>query len=270
MRVKELLRANYQQVLLVYLAFLAMVCVSYFYVSGIVREQMLVIGDVTMDSTQISVSAGLRETELLFANVVQTVESELSAGGDNRQILLYLKETNTYFNAERSPLPDFMKVYAYVRGEWLDGSGWVPPENYVPESRPWYVGAESNDGRIFFSEPYVDAETGGMCISFSQKLYDHDGKSYGVLAVDLKLSRITDHVRGQSIAGDGYGVLIDDKGTFIVHRDPALVGKKLPEAGGDYARLARLLAEGKNISAVRFKDTDGKDSVVFFRTVFNG
>ena len=267
---KELIKGNYQQILFVFIAFLAMVLVSYIYVGNIMRNQMLLIGDASMDTTQTAVSAGLTESELLFANVVQTVESMLSAGKNNKDILEFLQNTNVYFNAERSPLPDFMKIYAYVRGEFLDGSGWVPPPEYSPPQRPWHIGAENNDGRIFFSEPYTDAETGGLCISFSQKLVDVNGTAYGILAVDLKLSRIADYVHNQHIVGNGYGVLIDDKLNFITHRDESLIGVNMAKAGGDYPKLVRMFAEGRPISAVSFTDTDKTDSIIFFRTVFTG
>ncbi|MDR1490899.1 MAG: response regulator [Desulfovibrio sp.] len=270
MKAKELLKTNYHQILLVFMAFLTMVLVSYFYVSNIVQRQMQIIGDASMDITQTAVSASLMETELLFANVVQTMENMLATGETNQELLVYLRETNTYFNAARSPLPDFMKVYAYVRGEWLDGSGWVPPPDFVPESRPWHIGAENNNGRIFFSEPYIDAETGEMCISFSQKLFDYHGKAHGILAVDLRLTRITNYVRDQRIAGNGYGVLIGDRMNFIVHRNPDLPGRIMSEAGGDYPRLAEMFSTENKISAVRFNDEDGTDSVIYFRPIFQG
>ena len=270
MNTKELIRTNYQQILFVLIAFLAMVLVSYVYVSRTVSNQMLLIGEASMDTTQTAVSAGLTETELLFANVMQTVENMLSNKEPNAEILAFLRSTNAYFNATRSPLPDFMKIYAYIRGEFLDGSGWVPPPGYRPESRPWHIGAENSNGKIFFSEPYTDAETGGLCISFSQKLFDRAGAAYGILAVDLKLTRIADYVHRQHIVGNGYGVLIDDKLNFITHRDEHLVGVNMSKAGGDYPKLAQMFADGKPISAMDFTDTDKTDSVIFFRTVFNG
>ncbi len=270
MNAKELIKTNYQQILFVFIAFLAMVLVSYVYVSKIVRNQMLLTGEASMDTTQTAVSAGLTEAELLFANVVQTVESMLSEQRDNKEILAFLRGTNTYFNAERSPMPDFMKIYAYIRSEFLDGSGWTPPPDYVPASRPWHVGAEHNNGKIFFSEPYTDAETGGLCISFSQKLFDNEGTAHGILAVDLKLTRVAEYVHAQRIVGNGYGVLIDDKLNFITHRDDKLIGVNMTKAGGDYTKLAQMFAEDKPISAVRFSDLDKTDSIIFFRTIFNG
>ncbi|WP_310601242.1 ATP-binding protein [Desulfobulbus sp.] len=267
---KKVLGRFYHQVLLVFGAFLIMVLVSYFYVSNIVSRQMQIIGDGSTDSIQTAVSASLKNTELFFTNIIHTLQGMLSAGSSNQEILHYLQELNLYFNTERSPLPDFMKIYGYIRGEWLDGSGWVPPLGYQPETRPWYIGANQYEQETYFSEPYIDAETGGICVSFSRKLFDRNGKPQGVLAVDLKLALITSYVQRQQIAGHGYGVLIDNEMNFIVHRDQALLGKSIAAAGGDYPSLARILQQEAPVSAVNFRDADGVPCVMFFRTIFNG
>ena len=58
--------------------------------------------------------------------------------------------------------PDAQDIYmAYGKsGRFLDGSGWVPDENFEFTGRPWYIGAVLNNGEIFTSDPYVDASTG--------------------------------------------------------------------------------------------------------------
>jgi len=269
-RLKKLITENYPQVLIVFLAFLTMVLVSYFYVSNIVQRQMLTIGEETMNTIQTSVTASLSESELMFSSVSQETKTLLINGESNQDILEFLVSTNNYYGEERSLRSDFLKVYAYIRGEFLDGSGWVPPDDYVPMQRPWYIGAAENGDGIYFSEPYVDADTGGICISFSQQLLDKDGNSFGIVAIDLNLTRITDYISSQEIANNGYGVLVDDNLNFTTHRDNLLIGAKMEEAGGGYDRLARMLTEQRTLSAERFMDVDGTDSIAFFRTIFNG
>ena len=269
--VRILIGRYYHQVLLVFAAFLIMVLVSYFYVSNIVSRQMQIIGDSSMDSIQTTVTANLKNTELFFINITHNLQRMLDDGRDNRQILSYLEELNSYFNADGSPLPELTTIYGYIRGEWLDGSGWTPPPDYVPESRPWYVGANSKEHQTFFTEPYLDAMTGDICVSFSRKLFDRAGQAYGVLAVDLRLALITSYVQRQKIAGHGYGVLIDNEMNFMVHPDQTLRGKNVTAAGGDYSSsLARILQSGNAVSAVDFHDADGVPCVIFFRTLFNG
>ena len=269
-RLKKLITENYPQVLIVFLAFLTMVLVSYFYVSNIVQRQMLTIGEETMNTIQTSVTASLSESELMFSSVSQETKTLLINGESNQDILDFLVSTNNYYGEERSLRSDFLKVYAYIRGEFLDGSGWVPPDDYVPMQRPWYIGAAENGDGIYFSEPYVDADTGGICISFSQQLLDKDGNSFGIVAIDLNLTRITDYISSQEIANNGYGVLVDDNLNFTTHRDNLLIGAKMEEAGGGYDKLARMLTEQRTLSAERFMDVDGTDSIAFFRTIFNG
>lgn len=269
-RLKKLITENYPQVLIVFLAFLTMVLVSYFYVSNIVQRQMLTIGEETMNTIQTSVTASLSESELMFSSVSQETKTLLINGESNQDILEFLVSTNNYYGEERSLRSDFLKVYAYIRGEFLDGSGWVPPDDYVPMQRPWYIGAAENGDGIYFSEPYVDADTGGICISFSQQLLDKEGNSFGIVAIDLNLTRITDYISSQEIANNGYGVLVDDNLNFTTHRDNLLIGAKMEEAGGGYDKLARMLTEQRTLSAERFMDVDGTDSIAFFRTIFNG
>ena len=267
---KTILRTNIQQILLVFIAFLAMVLVSYYYVSNIVREQMQALGDETMNTTQTAVSAALSETELIFANITQSVENMLSADVSNEDILAYLEEINNFYGNDRSLMPDFLKVYGYIRYQFLDGSGWIPAQDYSPPSRPWYIGAETQEGKIFFSEPYIDADTGGMCISFSKMLFDHSGNTYGILAIDLNLTRITDYLGNQKISNNGYGVLVSDTMHFTTHSDERLIGASMIEGGSGYEKLAGMIEAGEQINAVRFMDDDGTDSIAFFRTIFNG
>ncbi|MCL2789347.1 MAG: hypothetical protein FWD79_01740, partial [Desulfobulbus sp.] len=138
---KMLVSRAYHQILLVFGAFLIMVLVSYVYVSNIVSRQMQFIGDSSMDAIQTTVSANLKNTELFFINTTYHLQGMLNDGRTNQEILSYLKELNSYFNTKGSPLPDLTTIYGYIRGEWLDGSGWEPPPDFEPKSRPWYIGA---------------------------------------------------------------------------------------------------------------------------------
>jgi signal transduction histidine kinase/CheY-like chemotaxis protein len=265
-----LFKKNYQQVLFIFLAFLGMVLVSYFYVSDIVTKQMLLICDGILDTTETAVSATLMDRELSFANISLSFEKLIRSGETNEEMLQFLKETNAFHLDKRTSMPDFMKIYAYIRGEFLDGSAWIPPPDYDAKMRPWYIGAINNHRDIFLSEPYVDAQTGNQVISISQLISDSSGEMYGVLAIDLNLSEITDYIRNQKIANNGYGVFITDKLVFTVHSNPELVGKSLNSVGGDYRNFTYMLVNRYPVIAERFTDYNGVDSIAFFRTLFNG
>ncbi len=266
----KILRANYLQVLFVTAAFATMALVSYFYVSNTVSEQIYSIGDQTMDTMETAVNGNLNAAGLLFSDVVRQSEKMIVDGSNNAEIHDYLRSVQDNYIDEKSPLPEFMKIYGYIRGEFRDGSDWMPPATYDATQRPWYIGAQQSAGALFFSEPYVDADTGNICISFSKQINDIAGGSCGVLSIDLNLSQVTSHIRDQKIANNGYGVFVSDSLNFVTHREEDLIGKTMTDAGGDYARLAGMLRGGEKISAEQFKDSDGTASIAFFRTLFNG
>ncbi len=269
-RIKYVIKKNLKQLLLVFLAFFLMVSVSYFYVSSIVQNQVYMLGEETMDTVETAVTASLQQTEIRFANMAKDVEVLVQQGGSNADILGYLRDTHAEYASDQQDMPDFMKIYGYFDKEFLDGSDWVPPADYDPVERPWYDGAVQDKTRIYFSEPYIDADTGEMCISFSKHIADREGVFYGVLAIDLRLSRITDYVEAQQLDRQGYGVLISNTLHFTSHQDSSLLGGSVRAAGKGYVYLADLLEAGRPVSAERFSDIDGTDSIAFFRTIFNG
>ena len=268
--VKNIIKKNYQQVLFVFIAFLAMILVSYFYLSNVVAGLMLTLGEETMNTMQESVSASFSNSELVFSNVSQNVEAMIKEGNSNEEILDYIVATNTYYYTRRCAMSDFLNLYAYIDEEFLDGSGWIPPEDYYPPNRPWHVGATRMGGRVYLSDPYIDADTGQMCITFSQQVFNADKKPTGIVALDIRLDRVTNYVSSQQIVGDGYGILLDDKMNVVVHPNPDFVGHPIKEAGEGYSLLAELMENRNPVSAVRIQDSNGGDSVVFVRTIFNG
>ncbi len=56
---------------------------------------------------------------------------------------------------------------------FLDGSGWVPDDNFVFTDRAWYKGAIEKGGDIYTSEPYIDASTGKTCLACSIMIRDN-------------------------------------------------------------------------------------------------
>jgi signal transduction histidine kinase len=267
---KMLLKKNYQQVIFVILAFLAMVLVSYFYVSNIVSSQMRLICEGILNTTEAMVSERLLDRELSFRNISDSFESIISSGRSNAEVLRYMEEVNALYASQGSMIPDFQRIYGYIRGEVLDGLGWIPPDDYDARTRPWYIGARGSERGVYFSEPYVDVVTGEQVISFSQEIIDDSGNSYGVLAIDLTLSEISNYIQDQQIANNGYGVFITDQLHFAVHANPDLIGASMNDAGGDYRHFTYLLLNRQPITAERFTDYNGVDSIAFFRTIFNG
>jgi len=116
-----------------------------------------------------------------------------------------------------------------IDGKMLDGSGWIPPDDYDPRNRPWYKAAMA-ENKLIFTDPYVDMSTKKFALSIAMPLKDTSGKIMGVLSEDILLDTLTENVKKMNMNGRGYALLIDKKGTILVHPDNDLILKNVMEA----------------------------------------
>ncbi len=268
-RILQLTRNNYKPVIFVFATLLLMVVLSIRTSSSIVNRQMQIIGDEILNTARSNVSASLNESNATFANIGITLESMLRSGKSNDELLSFLTEMNRHFRSEKTSMPDFLKIYAFLNSEFLDGSGWVPPDDYIPQERVWYIGAAESK-EVFFSEPYIDADTGELCISFSQAIKNTDGTLAGVLALDLSISRIINYMEQLEFGDSSYGIVVNNNLELVGHQNHELLGTSMYEAGTGYRSLTDSMKNGETISARKIRDVGGSSVMAFFTPVFNG
>lgn len=154
---------------------------------------------------------------------------------------------------------NFIAVYCgFDTTEYIDGSYWDPDGDWVCVRRPWYTDAVELDGEIAFSDPYVDADSGCMCISLSKRI-DASGKK-GVVGIDIYVDMIFENivkiVEDRGNEGD-YLIVTTGSGDIVYHPNPDFVPAgddvfNLYEVGGGiYAEVADNQA---------FKDYNGVES----------
>ena len=129
---------------------------------------------------------------------------------------------------------NFTGIYAYIDGIYMDGSGWIPPEGYDPVSRDWYSAAIIADGEIAIVPPYLDADTGDIVITFAKLIKGDENKTadsslYNVVCLDVLVNHIQEITEQISVSGKGYGIVIDQNGFIVAHRDKAKRGEKISE-----------------------------------------
>ncbi|AJE02792.1 methyl-accepting chemotaxis protein [Geobacter pickeringii] len=119
----------------------------------------------------------------------------------------------------------FATVYpGYEDGYFVSSDGWVPAADYDHRKRPWYEQAkrEMKSGQ---TEPYVDAQTGKMIISFMAPITP-GGRFTGVLSSDITLDSIVQKVLAMKIGTSGHAFVADRNGKILIHPDKELVLKK--------------------------------------------
>lgn len=104
----------------------------------------------------------------------------------------------------------------YKEHSVIMNNGWQPPDNFRPETRPWYIDTEKSAEGFSVSAPYYDAQTGLYCVTLAQMVYGKNDEFLGIFAIDFYLDKLT-KVLGESYRKDGYAFLVDRNGIIINH-----------------------------------------------------
>ena len=197
---------------------------------------------------------------IVAANAVNKL---LLEGASTEEILEYMKRESD--SLSNTMARSFTGLYGWIRGEYLDGVGWVPDEDYVPTERPWYRTAAAHPHGIVFVDPYVDEQTGSVMMTIAEML--DDGKSVIALDVGLEgLQAITEEV-----AADTPGSLVMVLGgdnTVVAHSDTGEIGKNYDVVGETLgSAIVRQLKSGEDRFTVNHS---GQSYMAFTKPIEGG
>ncbi|MGN0130920.1 MAG: methyl-accepting chemotaxis protein [Lachnospiraceae bacterium] len=107
-------------------------------------------------------------------------------------------------------------VYScYDENITIMSGGWQPPADFIVTEREWYKGAQKDPEHVYISDPYVDEQSGGICITLAKATY-RDGKVAGVVGMDMYMDNLVSLIEA-SYASDSYVFLTTADGTILVH-----------------------------------------------------
>ena len=96
------------------------------------------------------------------------------------------------------------------------------PTKYDPRTRPWYLLAKENPGKVMRTPPYASVTSPDVNIGTVKALLDEKGEVFGVVGIDVTLTNLTDYIENVKVGHKGYMVLLDAEGTFLASSDRAL------------------------------------------------
>ncbi|MBQ0041882.1 MAG: hypothetical protein KBS85_00990 [Lachnospiraceae bacterium] len=155
-------------------------------------------------------------------------------------------------------------------GFLFDGSGWVPDKDWSCLTRSWYINALATD-EICYNDPYIDDNTGALCISLSKKTTFKDNAE-GVIGMDLNITKLMEGVTSlvaSNLSGDAYVVVGAGNDSVLFHPNSDFISTVNSTQyvstinNGNYVKYAN--------TGDFFKDYDGKEKfVVSFKLADNG
>lgn len=213
----------------------------------------------------------IKNGEMSAGSSAERIDKYISSGVDTLKLISYTldnmirtgkteAEFKDYLATQTAALDNIASInstgfYAYINGEYIDGTNWEPEEGYEPTSRPWYIEAMANGGKVAVVDPYLDAQTNMLMITFSKTLCDVKS----VVAFDFSITRLQTIIQQITNNGDSdTEIVLNRKYQVIAHSDKAEVGKSyLNESDTLGSAIVKALRtnNGSNFS-VEYGDTE--------------
>lgn len=138
------------------------------------------------------------------------------ASGINSGVITGYDDVLAYVDSMVASDDNISAVYScYDENVTVMSGGWQPPEDFVVTEREWYIKAQENPDEVYVSNPYVDLQSGNICITLAKATFT-DGKMSGVVGMDLYMDNLVTMVQN-SYKGNSYVFLATGDGTILVH-----------------------------------------------------
>ena len=212
---------------LVILFFVVMILAYYVVLYSETREKIIKNGELNAVTTAEQIDKYLARGIDTLKLACSTLDNMIRAERTQTEILDFLtSQSSALINITEK---NSTGLYGYINGEYLDGVGWVPEDDYVPTERPWYIKARATVGRVAIVDPYLDAQTNTFMITLTKSLCD----MISVAAMDLSLDPL--QAITEEIASSGESnqeLVLDSNYKVIAHSDISEVGNNyLAESG---------------------------------------
>ena len=261
------------QFLLVIFAFFIMVVIGSSFGAAIVNKNVDSYGDEVIRASAETIEAFLNEIAMMVNAISFSVEKVHNRGGSIEELRQELESWNDWLEINPMWLNKSFSIHAATHGIFISGARWIPPDNYDPQSRPWNTGVRARNGDVFFTDPFIDTETGRSIVTISKMAFDENDIPFGVVGMDLLTSDIAGFINNMQFLGSGFGILLDSQRRFFVHPHDDYIGRhfgSLHDGRGGILELVDLMAAEQSVSAFPYTMYTGEDGMIFLRALFNG
>lgn len=221
------------------IALVSMVTVNFLSFYNKASDDMIALGksNLSQESEKLN-NYLLKGMDVLQVTTI-SVEYMMKGGASSKEIEDFLVEQSERYKEDIDP--NFTGIYGFFHGGYIDGIGWVPDDDYVPQEREWYISALRGNGKPVVVSPYLDAQTNTVMVSVSQLLYD--GES--VVSLDIVMDEIQILTEDINFDGMGYGFVIDKEGLVVAHSDEEQKGKNYQQQA-DMRELTEIIYKGES------------------------
>ena len=262
----------YKQLLFVWLAFILMTITCYYTIKGVVHESLETEAENTIFYAHSMITSNLLKLEETLQNVSYNTRNLILKGAGADDIHTYMTEITNYLLSEKTGESNLTLVYGYFDifdGIFINGSGWVPSDDYAPVERPWYKAAVAAGGDIVLVSPYTDANTKKYVITYSQQIFDREGNALGVVCADAQIDKITEFISNMYKSKKGYGLLMNELSEIIIHPNTSYIGHTIYNVNKEFSKLAEHFDHSDDIFKKEVINYKGENAMTFLKKIEN-
>ena len=220
------------------------------------------IGEIQINNLKGELQQALSEAENSLLRYSMGLEQILSNSAGTDEIERFIRKQLTYYSDLSGG--SCFSIYA-ASSDWTIIPDFDMPEEYHAVERVWYLGAKKTPGQAHISEPYIDADTGNLCYTFSYLLSDGDT----VASMDYTLSRVQDIVSRMGDSEDQFAMIVTDSGIVVGCSDETFQGEKLADVLRQYSDVFDRVRASNEHRSFR-TNIDGNQKIVFDSETENG
>ncbi|MBQ4405004.1 MAG: response regulator [Selenomonadaceae bacterium] len=255
-------RADLGVIAAITLIFLFVIAMNDRLIFRITTNQTEEIGQMQLEVIRSDFQGALLSAESVTSRLAMEAEQMLKSGATREELRTFFYKRKR----EQKNLTNGVCFNVYIAGKnWEIIPDFDAPPDYHGSERGWYKGAAEYSGKIYITEPYIDAMTGKMCYTMSKMLPDNET----VVSLDFNFSDVQDLITRMTALGNRQSLIVTKNGMIIGYTDMDLVGKsisdKLPEYEGI---LNRITQSSKHESFTA--QLDGSEHTIFSSETANG
>lgn len=234
----------------------------------IAASSYFVIKDTLDNRINREISATLSSKAQEFDKWIIQQQSTINYFGDS---ILYNNSLETLTDQQleaflADKVTEHIIDYYIVRpdGKTTFASGFQLPEDFDVTARDWYKATLAANGTLTCTSPYIDNNTGKLCMTVSQAYYKNNQLEF-VVGADIYADYLAEITESVDIFNNAYAILVDNDLNIIVHRgdeyrmsvgsDGSAKVTSLQDIPAYSELISRL--ESKDYSVLRTKDYDG-------------
>jgi HAMP domain-containing protein len=218
----------------------------------VVKKEAIEKAKQTLDGTVQCVDNILMNVEQAVGNVYFTIQPQLHNQAKLHECSRRIVETNYYIKGCAIAMKPYFfpgkklfMAYYHRKSSGLDApvSPVVQSETFgnTPYTeQPWYTTPMAS-GRPGWMRPLAEKLPGmDPIVTYSLPLTDADGKTVGIIGVDVSLSYLSHFILVTKPSANSYCTLLDDDGSFLVHPDSRKLLQRADYTETDYEAAATI------------------------------